>query len=259
MADDGYGFIWNAVSEAVESIIHLEVECDRNKLEKRIRDHFSKAAKGLSFNRKFEDVVNDYADQAFGGLFVGLGDRDWLVQADFLLVLDAAVKDYFPKNMIQRIPQLKFEQTILAAHDRAFDEQRYTQASWAIVSDHVQGKKTQKSVREAIDESRQEVVLQGFGSAAEFIEYWITGAITRLAHKGDGDPSFVLPMDSAVQIFDNMMQTGGLPQSYVEAEGQPQAGDPFIAQVVEAAYAQSGAAPAPRKAKGKGKGKFSPY
>jgi hypothetical protein len=262
------GFLWNAVSEAVEPICHLEVEYDRNKLEKRIRDNFAKAAKGLAFNsRKFEELVNEFADNAFGALFHLLGDRDWLTQADFLLVMDAAVKDTFPKHLIQRVPQLKFEQTILAAHDRAFDEQRYSMASWQCVSDSVQGKKTQKVVREAIDEARQEVVAQSPGTAAEFIESWVNGAVARIAQKGgpgEGFPEYTLEQNTAIQIFDNILQAGGLPQSYIEAEGQPQAGDPFIAQVIQAAYEQFSegagmeAAATPMKGKGKGKG-FFPY
>merc|ERR1719235_460251 len=70
--------LWNAVSEAVTPIAHMEGVLEQNKLEKRIRDYFSKAAKGLEFYKPFADVVNEYADKVFSSMFAGLGDREWL-------------------------------------------------------------------------------------------------------------------------------------------------------------------------------------
>lgn len=266
------GLLWSAVTEAVEPIVHLETECDRNKLEKRIRDCFNKGAKGLELGRKdFEELVNDYADAAFSSLFSSLGDRDWLPQADFLLVIDAGVKDHFPPPLLKTVPQLNFERAVLQASDRAFDEGRYQMTSWETVKNFVQGAKTQKKVRECCDEGRAEAVKQGLEGVQDFVSAWIYTTIELLAQKCQGDPESALDTDTACQIFDNFCQGGGLPLNMVEQDGLPPAGWPIIEQCVAQAYAPFAGVnqgmefgglqvQMPMKGgKGKRPGKFSPY
>merc|ERR1712008_482293 len=71
--------------------------------------------KGLQFSGKRWDLLmGEYADAVYSSLFCGLGDRSWLNQADFLLCVDAGVKDFFPTHLFQNVPQQLFENTAAA-------------------------------------------------------------------------------------------------------------------------------------------------
>merc|ERR1712232_562173 len=133
-----------------------EHEWDQNKLEKTLRGHFNKAAKNLAFgNSELWELINTYADNCFGSVFASLGDREWLStgQADFILVLDAGIKDHFPAELLGQCPRLEFEQMVLAAHDRAFEEQRFGPILTEAMSGVVQGKKTMSKVWNAMEQS----------------------------------------------------------------------------------------------------------
>ncbi|CAJ1371619.1 unnamed protein product [Effrenium voratum] len=111
-----------AISEALEPVQHLEKDWDRSKLTKRIRDYFRKAGKSLDFREKsWLVLVNEYADSVFSSIFQAIGDRPWLDQVDFILVLDAGIKEFFPGHVTRDVPSEEFQQGVLAAHDRAFE------------------------------------------------------------------------------------------------------------------------------------------
>jgi len=263
--------LWNAVSEAVAPIAHLEQQLESNKLEKKIRDYFSKAAKGLDFNNKpWAELINDYADKVYSSLFWGLGDREWLHQADFLMCVDAGVKDYWPQHVLQQIEsQQAFEQTVLAAADRAFDEQRFEGFRWETVQRIVSGKVTQKRTREALDAARAEAyqaVSSAYGQdgkVKQFLEIWIRNTLLTYRQAAGDFSSLDAPV--AMDLFHSLIQEGGLPLWLAAEEGVPQQNDPWVNQMVEGVYEECGA-PIPKMpnrsdyaagkgVKGKGKGK----
>jgi len=149
--------LWDAVREAVASIADLDGDDDSSKLERRIRESFRKGVKGLDFTRKrWPRQVNEYADAVFQSLFASLGDKAWLPRADFLLVLDAGVKEQFPPLLLRKIPKPALERTVLAAYERAFEEQRHEPILWEVCQALVQGDKTRKKVFNALQQGLKE-------------------------------------------------------------------------------------------------------
>lgn len=237
--DENEELIWNAVDEAVKPILRFERELDENKLQKRIRDCFRKGAKGMSYHGKpWYDLINEYADICFSGIFSSLGEKEWLAQCDFLLCLDAGVKDSFPKNVLARVPQKEFEQVVLAAHDRAHEEQRVSPILWEVVHSSIDGPKGKKKVYNAVEEAWKEAFsasgpnmdVQGFVGA------FIDGTIGRIAGVSQGEPGWVMEPQLGMTVFDELLQAGAMPYALVEAHGAPPAGWPFIAFCIEQAY-----------------------
>merc|ERR1719262_55940 len=83
-----------------------------------------------------------------------LNDRAWLHQADFTLILDTAVKETFPPELLQQIPISELEGAVLRAHDRAFEEARVTPVLWETVQGNVEGKKAPTKVYNALESGR---------------------------------------------------------------------------------------------------------
>mmetsp|Transcript_21541 Transcript_21541/g.61006 ORF Transcript_21541/g.61006 Transcript_21541/m.61006 type:complete len:296 (-) Transcript_21541:208-1095(-) len=229
--------LWRAVSEAVAPIAHLERELETVKLEKKIRDYFKKAAKGIEFSGKpWEAMVQDYADAAFGAIFSGLSDRSWLRHADFLLCVDAGIKELFPRELFGRVPQHLFERAVLRASDRACDEQRYLALRWELVQAAASGKGTQRRVRQALDEARAETLGAEPRGAERFLAAWVQRTVSILARYGDGDPEFYLAEASAASLFRALAQEGGLPREPASVEDAPPQGQRGIEDAVRRAY-----------------------
>lgn len=260
--------IWNAVTECVQPIMRLEHGEGQNKLEKRIRDAFRKGAKGLAFQSKpWYDLINEYSDTVFGSIFNSLSDKEWLPQCDFLLCLDAGIKDNFPKNILGRIPQLEFERVVLAAHDRAHEEQRVLPILWEVVQSSIEGPKGKKKVNLALEEGWKESMMAcgQYKDAQGFVGTWIDIAIAKLSAASQGEPGWVMEPGLAFQVFDTLLQTGAMPYALVEEHGPPPPRWAFVGQVVEQAYAmhtvvdesalQKAAKGKSKKGKGKGKSK----
>lgn len=239
-ADDGEELIWNAVTEMVTPILKMEKELDQNKLEKRIRDAFRKGAKGMAFSSKpWHELINEYADTAFSSIFSSLGDREWISQCDFLLCLDAGVKDNFPKELLAKVPPLEFEQVVLAAHDRSFELNRIGPIMWEVVTGTVDGPKGKKKVNLATDEAWKEAhaaSCENGPDAQEFVRHFIDGTIKRIADASQGEPSWVLEPKLAKQMFNEMLQGGVMPWNIVNEHGPPPARWGWIGQCVEQAY-----------------------
>jgi len=242
--------LWNAISEAVAAIIHLEKELDSTKVEKKIRDYFNKAAKQMTFHahRSLPELIDEYADNAFSSLFCGLGERDWLYsgQADLLLVVDAGVKANFPPQLVAQVNQAEFEQLVLASHDRAFEEQRYFPILTTAVQAAVQGPKIRKRVYNSAEQGRKEAA-SGMGVACgsgdpslekieDFASRWIDRTICVLAEGLGGDPEGTLDMASACSFFHQMMEAGALPLALTQECGPPPPRWPIVDMAVQQAY-----------------------
>eukprot|EP00927_Polykrikos_kofoidii_P071595 TRINITY_DN67855_c0_g1_i1.p1 TRINITY_DN67855_c0_g1~~TRINITY_DN67855_c0_g1_i1.p1 ORF type:complete len:371 (+),score=68.19 TRINITY_DN67855_c0_g1_i1:82-1194(+) len=223
--------IWKAVEKALGQSLHLE-----GKVEKKIRNYFRKAAKGLEFGRRpWKQLINDYADNALGALFTTFGDQPWLEDVDFLLVLDAGIKDNFPKAELANIPRLVFEKTVLEAYERAFDEQRTLPIVWETIKASVSGQQSQKKLYNAIEHGRKmATVAARNGSEEEFLRRWIDASIDQLAVHCDGDPAWMLSLQEAIGLFHSLIRAGSLPRCLVE--GDPQLRASFASRAVEEAY-----------------------
>jgi len=234
--------IWTAVTDCVQPILRLEHELDQNKLEKRIRDCFKKGVKGVGFHGKpWYQCINEYADTVFAALFNSLGDKEWMGQCDFLLCLDSGVKDNFPKQLLARVPQLEFERVVLAAHDRAHEEQRVLPIMWEVITSTIEGPKGKKKVYNALEESFKECrPPPSAGNPEEiqqFVGGWIDQTVARLSAVAQGEPQWVMEPETAMLVFDSLLQAGAVPMALVEAHGPPPPGWQFIGYAVQQAYA----------------------
>mmetsp|Transcript_73367 Transcript_73367/g.228120 ORF Transcript_73367/g.228120 Transcript_73367/m.228120 type:complete len:314 (+) Transcript_73367:31-972(+) len=239
--------IWAAVAEALAPVRHQEAGWERGKLERRVREYFRKAARGLEYNTKsWHALIGDYADAVFASLFQALGDRPWLAQADLLLVLDAGVRDNFPPELIANVPRLDFERAVLVAHDRAFEEQRYLPVLWESIQSLVQrGGKSGKKVYDAAELGRRSAAQlgSGYGDPNEvkaFVSKWVDTTLAHLSRTTQGDPSSVLPEEVAVQLFHALLEAGALPLALAAAHGPPPSGWPFVDYAVHTAYVAHG-------------------
>jgi len=228
-----------AVPEAVATIAPLEKEWDEAKLEKKLKEYFYKASKQLTFRgRGLPELINEYADNAMGSIFAGLGDRDWLYtgQADFLLCVDAGIKDTFPGHVLRGVEQLDFEQLVLAAYDRAFDEQRFCPILSEAVPTVVSGPKIKKKVWNSIDQGRKDSVMSGTSDIDEFTSTWINGSIAHLSEASQGHPEATMEPELAVKLFSMLLEGNALPLTLTQ-EGAT-APVHLVEEAVAAAYAE---------------------
>jgi len=216
-----------AVADAVTTMSHLETQWDAAKLMVKLREYFNKGAKGMSFKGKMgrtalEELVNAYADASLGYLYGALGDREWLLtgQVDFLLLLDAGIKDHFPQPLLESVAQSDFENLVLQSYERAFDEQRFfpilTEAVPAVVS----GPKLKKKVWNALDQGRKDTMKNLPGSADEMVNNWIQNSVKLLSEASGGYPEGLVEAPSLVSLFCTLIAKGSLPRTLLQ-EGQP--------------------------------------
>lgn len=255
----GDGMLASAIPEVAASIAPLETEWDAAKLEKKMREYFNKAAKNLQFRgRKVADLVNEYADNVMGSIWAGLGDREWLYtgQADFLLCVDAGIKDHFPPLILRNVQQIDFEQMVLAAYDRAFDEQRFCPILSEAVPAVVSGPKTKKKVWNACDAGRKEVIAAGIDNADEFALQWISNTVAQLSQSSQGSPDATMTSDVCCKLFHTLLEGGALPMALTQDGGSVVH---LVDEAVTNAYAEHTvpedaweSAPAAKKRKGAG-------
>lgn len=266
-AGDGE-LLWNAVEEAMTPIMKMEKEWDENKLQKKVREYFNKGAKNISFrNKDLWSLINEYADNVFSSLFCGLGDREWLLEghADFILVLDAGIKEHFPKPTMRGVAQHQFEQMVLAANDRAFEEQRFALLLQEAVS-CVQGAKTKRRVWNAVEAGRKEAASTA-SLLDDFMVCWIDRCVHEISQGSQGDPESVLTADTAAVLFRSLVEGGALPLSMTQEAGPPPSDWPLIDDAIQTAYithtafddgsgadAKAYEEPPAKKRKGAGKG-----
>eukprot|EP00418_Pyrodinium_bahamense_P079298 CAMPEP_0179064610 /NCGR_PEP_ID=MMETSP0796-20121207/28035_1 /TAXON_ID=73915 /ORGANISM="Pyrodinium bahamense, Strain pbaha01" /LENGTH=301 /DNA_ID=CAMNT_0020761559 /DNA_START=51 /DNA_END=956 /DNA_ORIENTATION=- len=234
--------LWNAISETVAQLGHLETEWDSDKLEKKLREYMNKGAKNLNFRGKpLKDVVNEYADNALSSIFAGLGDREWLYlgQVDFTYVLDAGCKDHIPPALLNTVSQEEFEQTVIQAYARAFEEQRFGPILTEAVSNAVSGPKIKKKVWNAMDAGRKQAVASEAGTLEDFVTCWINSSIWQLTEDTQGSPDSVLEAETAAGLFHAMLQAGAVPIYMTQQTGPPPAGWPLVDEMVASAYGAS--------------------
>ncbi|CAE6959328.1 SLC12A7 [Symbiodinium sp. CCMP2592] len=241
------GDLADAVTEAIEPVQHLEKEWEPAKLCKRLRDYFKKAAKSLEFKeRSWMVLVNDFADSAFSSIFQAIGDRHWLDRVDFVFVLDAGIKEFFPRHVLEDVPQTDLERLVLAAHDRAFEEQRYLPKLWDFLDSMGLSGKTRKKAYDSIDEGRKVALKYMRDPSAPdevkaFVSRWVDSTVKHLHRFTQGEPASVLDESQAAHVFERLLKEGCMPIPLLAEHGLPPedwAFVPFAVRTSFAAYAQ---------------------
>lgn len=220
----------SAAGTALASIAHLETEWDFDKLRWKVASYFRKAGASVSMQGSVEEVVDNLADTAFSNMS-NLGDRAWLPQADFTLVLDITVKQCLPPELLAQVTSSVLQNHVLVAHDRAFDCTRVMPVLWQAVEKIVEGKRTQNKVYASLEAGRGEAMkaLKSKGDVdlasgdipvemlpkeqklEKFVGAWVNSTIQQIAKAHSGDPSTPLPIDIAKQLFQTLLQSDALP------------------------------------------------
>lgn len=212
---------------------------DEEKLEKKLREYFRKAAKGLEKWKHWEELVSDYCDTAFSSIFCSLGDREWLAQADFLLAVDAGIKEALPKKKLSKVPKADFEKAVLSSYEKAWEYQRFSPICWEATKEFVTGPKTTSKVRTAFEEGREAGAagaVEGEGADA-WIERWIDCSILKLAEATHGYMDGTLEAEVCQQFVTRMIENGCVPPSVLEV-GAPDMSN--VAIFVTSSYEKHG-------------------
>lgn len=183
------------------------------------------------------------------------------MQVDFLMVVDAGVKELFPPYILQHVPQVVFEQQVLSAHDRAFEEQRFAPMLWDTLFERIEDKQQKTRIYNAMEAARKEAAtVTGEGNPVEdFVKAWVACSLREVQSQCGNLPlDQALPSDLCRDIFHALFEAGALPLPLTQ-EGQPPDGLIMIDQAIEDGYAGTlPVPPAPEKPKSTGKSKASP-
>ena len=124
-------------------------------MEARLCQYFTRASDGLQAGAKsWRELVEEYCDNAFASVFQALGDRPWLNEADFTPVVDFGVRTLLPVSPVlstgSSLPEEELQRTVLQAHDRAYEEQRFAAILWDHLSTLVKEPRRRKAVYDAL-------------------------------------------------------------------------------------------------------------
>lgn len=251
--------IMTAVNTALKDIPAIESEADGDALKRKVVKVFRRANKGLDWSQgTHADRVNEYADYVFGALSWTLGECEWLPEVDFTIVLETAVHEFFPAELLAEVSPIDLEETILKAHDRAFEEKRIEPLLREAVTQLLEGKKAQNRTynmaeagrKEAIEPSMRAVAcaaeyqgseeeLEGFSwdKIREFMSGWIHGTVKQLYIQAGQYARETLSVQDCHALFSKLVQDGAIPRSIMLDLGIP-VPDPwsFISAAVNDAY-----------------------
>lgn len=213
------------------------------KLAKKVRDYFRRAGQSVSTSTSLEAMVNELADYSWCAVHQALGDRPWVHKVDLVFVLDAAIKEQCPIEMLQQVPKAVYEEMVLAAHDRAFEEQRCYNTICNLVTSLV-ARVSVKKVSDAVDAGRRaalsalrQPIEDPKDKAKEFVGKWIQSSVDHLSRSSQGRPGQLLPLEMALYLFDQLLQEDALPLALTAECGKPPPKWPFIQLQVRCAYA----------------------
>lgn len=241
-----------AAGAALTPIAPLETQLDFDSLKWKMASVFRKATKGINFiSAGLQTIVDQYADKAFSTLINTFGDRTWLPQSDLTLVFFAGVKTTFPEEILVQTDAQVLEGVIVSTYERAFDEARVMPLLWECVEKKVEGKKMQNKVYNALEQGRSIATKAVCGMAdsnslpsvekvQRFITAWVNSTLEPVAAANRDDPSAALPEDKAIQMFQQLIASEGLPtvlSKELAYQGiQLPRNYPFINEVVHLAY-----------------------
>lgn len=137
------------------------------------------------------------------------------------------------------VTRVDFEQMILAAHDRAFEEQRVLPIMWEVIQQLVEGPKAKKKVFAAAELGWKDAQTPSGAfpnEVQDFVGMWIDRTIAHLSEATSGEPQYTLEPDIGVQVFDGALQAGCTPMTLTQAFGPPPAQWPFINYCIEQSY-----------------------
>jgi len=231
--------IYTAIKVALSPIAEMETAADVLKFRVRLTKYARDARSEMRLAGKpMERLVNEYTDGFFAKVFASIGDRPWIGEVDFHLMLDTAIKELLPENLVVSVPMEELEMHIFKAHDRGLDEQQSLPVVWQTVQQVLQGPKTRSKVYKACETGRKDTTDEELVYGADdFAKQWIANTMRRLRAETGGYPEGVLPEDMAVTLFTRLLEAETLPASRIAEGSAPEGGwKAWLEEVIPEAY-----------------------
>jgi len=229
--------IWTAVKVAMEPVGGVESEAEMGRLRTRIAQYARSSVQGIDLTQKPVSIpIGEYADTLFSKLFNILGEREWLLQADTLLILDASLKELLPAESVAEMSPDEFDSIVFSAHDRALDEQRILPLLWDAITAAVQGPKTRTKTYKALEAGRRDAMndpeVIADGGPEVFARQWIANSLEQLRTSTGGFIDSILTEHSAAELFTNLIEGGALPVRCMAEVNLPDEGWPAVVKSV---------------------------
>jgi len=194
-----------AVAECIRPIAHMEKQYSGEQMQKMILDYAGRAAKRKKSSKAWTEVASDFTYSFFESLWKVFGESAWLDQVDLTWVVVLGFRTHLSSPAIANVSEEEFNQEFAKLTPLGLDCSRYYSWSAFVLKKIVTGKASQKTVRNAADNCREELLKQTIGTAEEFAAAWIKGVVESLGK----DVGHVLPQHMATQLFESYVKEGG--------------------------------------------------
>jgi len=235
-----------SVSDTCKNLAQVEDQWDQGMLEKKLMDFLKKASKAAGpmeirsqylRNMSWEKLTTDFVEKFYEGFWNTLGDRPWVDHHDFHLCIGAGIKYFCPPPGLANVPDDEFNHRINVAVAYAFDYGRYYYWSRDVIKTTLTDKRSAKTVRDAIDKARENVMKECPSTIAEFLSAWIGQTVQNMA-VNDQNPKAHLREDNAAPLFNAIAVEGrGLPFLLTQVWGVPNDLDQQISALFTLAFA----------------------
>lgn len=248
--------MFSQIEATCAGVQHLEKEWNSEEFNKKIGGYMRKAGKNAG-GKSWQLIVESFVEKFYTLIGTACYDHGWLETADWALPVSSAIKAY----------AMTPEQSASASSDEYFgyvadrcslghDQARYDVNAHEIVKNVIPNKVAQKKVREAVDTSRENVVKQTQPNPEAFIQAWVQQTTELIAADSfRNNPTATLTKADAERLFDELVQTNGIPMWLEQVAGKPPRGCQAVRDAVATAYAGHAELP-PRAPKGFGKDGF---
>merc|ERR1719171_2452212 len=123
-----------SVAAALRSFQPLE-----GKVEGKVCTYFSKSGRNLDVQRRWEDILTQYADNCFSKLFAsGFAKEDWFYRVDWLRIFRVGFEGIVPPRRLQHVRWDVLDSAISDEYDQAFEKHRAPWLFWQLIERFLQ-------------------------------------------------------------------------------------------------------------------------
>merc|ERR1719324_1485475 len=151
-----------AVEATIRPIAHLEKQYSAEQMQKMVLDYAGRAAKRKASSKAWQEVASDFTYSFFESLWKVFGESPWLEQVDFTWIVGTAFRAYLAKPEIANVTDDEFNKVFWKETAMGLDCSRYYSWSAYVLKKTITGKASQKKVRDAVDNCREELLKQSF-------------------------------------------------------------------------------------------------
>jgi len=245
--------MFTQIEETCASYQHLEKEWDSEEFNKKIGGYMRKAGKNAC-GSSWQLIVDSFTEKFYTLIGTACYDHGWLGTGDWALPVSSAIKAYaMTEAQMQAASSDEYFGYVAQKCSLGHDQSRYDVSAHEIVKGIIPNKVAQKKVREAVDSARENVVKQMQPNPEAFIQAWVQQATELLAAESfRNNPTASMTKADAERLFDELVQTNGVPMWLESVAGKPHKGCQEVKDAVATAYAPHQELP-PKQPKGFGK------